>query len=410
VSRGVCILTETYWPVVGGGETQARVLAAGMVERGLRVTVVTRRSDPALPETEQRDGVEILRLPPSGRGHLNKWGLLPTAFPALVRARERFDAVVVSGFRVLGVPALLAGGLVGRPCVLKADSLGEMSGEFFEAGLRRLHLRPDSAAVRGPLALRNRLLRRADAWVAISSAIREELIRAGIPAEAIESIPNGVDTAHFRPVADDVQRSELRRRLGLDPGRALVVYTGRLVSYKGLPVLLRAWERMKGRETATLLLVGSGGLDIHDCEEELRDAVRDRGLGDGVVFAGAVDDVAPYLQAADVYVLPSENEAFGISLVEAMACGLPAVATTVGGLADILRDGATGIAAPAGDPGPLGEALDRLLERPAERDSMGARAREVARAEFSATAVVNRYVELVDRLVDGTVTPGSGRP
>jgi glycosyltransferase involved in cell wall biosynthesis len=383
VTRNVCILTETYWPVVGGGETQARVLASGLVERGFGVTVMTRRSDPDLAEGEIVDGVEIRRLPPTGRGHLNKWGLLPTAFPELVRRRERFD---------------LAGGLVDRPCVLKADSLGEMSGEFFEAGLGKLGLGPDSSSFRALLSLRNRLLRRAQAFVAISSAIRDELIEAGIAPERIESIPNGVDTGHFRPVSPELRR-ELRRDFVSDPERPLVVYTGRLVSYKGLPVLLRAWERSGARQRATLMLVGGGGLDIHDCEGDLRAAVSARGLSDSVVFAGEVDDVLPYLQAADVYVLPSENEAFGISLVEAMSCGLPAVSTTVGGLRDILRDGQSGIAVPAGDEAALANALDRVLAAPGEAAALGRRAREVAVAEFSAAAVVDRYVELLGRLI-----------
>jgi glycosyltransferase involved in cell wall biosynthesis len=399
MTGGVCILTETYWPVVGGGETQARVLASGLADRGLRVTVVTRRSDRSLAEKETVGGVRILRLPPSGRRHLNKWGLMPTALPVLVRLRERYDALLVCGFRVLGVPALLAGGLVGRPCILKADSLGEMSGGFFEAGLKKLGLGRGFIPFRLTLALRNKLLRRADAFVAISVSVRDELTSAGVSETRIESIPNGVDTERFRPV-DPADRGSLRRKLGLDLERKLVVYTGRLVSYKGLPVLLRAWRELRG--DATLVLVGSGGLDIHDCERELRSFVKEHALQDRVVFAGEVDDVVPFLQAADVYAFPTENEAFGLSLVEAMACGLPAVATTIGGVADILRPGATGLAVPPRGEREIAAALDSLLSESDLAVEMGARARRVAVEEFSAGRVVQRYLDLIGRVVERT--------
>jgi glycosyltransferase involved in cell wall biosynthesis len=124
--------------------------------------------------------------------------------------------------------------------VLKADSPGEMSGEYFRAGLASLGLAPESWLVRRALAWRNRLLLRADAFVAMGAALGEELRAAGVPAGRVTVIPNGVDTQGFRP-ADDDEKAQLRARRGL-VRTPVIVYTGSLVRYKGLPRLLEAWR------------------------------------------------------------------------------------------------------------------------------------------------------------------------
>src|SRR5688572_836019 len=164
----VCILTETYHPVVGGGETQARLLAEQLCAGNAVVCVLTRRSDGAFPAVERMEQVRVYRVGPVGRGQLKKWGLLVSTVLPLFRVRHAYDVLFVSGFRILGVPAVLVGRALGKRIVLKADSQGEMSGEFFGAGLARFGLRPSSAPFRTFLALRNAVLRRADAFVAIT--------------------------------------------------------------------------------------------------------------------------------------------------------------------------------------------------------------------------------------------------
>jgi glycosyltransferase involved in cell wall biosynthesis len=396
----LCILTETYAPVVGGGEVQAETLATGLRRRGWKVLVVTRRSDRSLPRRESRDGVEVHRLSPSGAGSSRKWALLPSATLALLRLRRSYDVVLVSGFRLLGVSALLSGRLTGRACLLKADSLGEMSGEYFRGGLAKLGLSPSFLPFRAFLALRNRLLRRADRFVAISSVIAEELSAAGIDERAIERIPNCVDTERFRPVSA-AERRACRERLGLPLEAPLAVFTGRLVSYKGLPGLLRVWETIRQRHgEARLLLVGAGGMDMHSCEGELREYVASRGLGDRVIFAGEVEEVREYLQASDLFVFPTEDEAFGLSLVEAMSCGLPAVSTNIGGIRDILRHEENGLVVPPGEQEALGRSIDRLISDPSLAGRLGAAARRSAVERFSADRVVRSYARLVEHVLE----------
>ena len=138
----VCLLLETYHPEIGGGESQGRLLAEGLVERGIPVTVLTRRSQSGLPRRETVGGVPVRRVGPAGRGRLRKWGLLLTVPPALIALRGSWDVLLVAGFRILGLPAVLTARLGGRRCLLKAESNGEMSGAFYGSGLSRWGLSP----------------------------------------------------------------------------------------------------------------------------------------------------------------------------------------------------------------------------------------------------------------------------
>ena len=395
----VLLLTETFHPEIGGGERQAHLLSRALVRRGHEVTIITRRSRPELPSERLDDGVRVIRIGPTGRGRWKKWGLAVSAIEPLVRLRSRADVVFVSGYRIMGMPAVLITKMLGRTCVLKADSSGEMSGEFFRAGLSRFHLAPASSAVRLFVGSRNALLRRADAFIAISSEIARELRAHGVPAERIHQLPNAVDMGHCRP-ANFAERAALRRRLGLPDG-PVVIYTGRLVSYKGLPLLLRVWcELHRSGTPGTLVLVGSGGTDMHNCENDLREYVAHERLDDSVVFAGEVDNVDDYLRASDAFVFPTENEAFGVSLVEAMACGLPSVATPVGGIPDFLVDGRNGLLA---EPGNFAQLRDRIAVLAAGGDAvsaLGRAARETVVSRFSIDAVVERYLGVFESLLD----------
>jgi glycosyltransferase involved in cell wall biosynthesis len=394
----VCIFTETYFPVVGGGETQARLLAEGLASRGVPVIIVTRRSDPSLARVERYGDITVYRLPPTGRHHLNKWGLLLFSFPALLKLRRQYDAIFVSGYRVLGVPAVLVSKLLHKPCILKADNNGEMSGRFFNAGLAKVGLSPDSLLFKTMLWLRNRILRSATCFVAMSSDIAGELAANRVEPLRVHSIPNCVDTEAFSPASRD-DKTILRRKLAIPEKGIVVIYTGRLVSYKGLPVLLRAWTQISVRfSNAVLLLVGPGSDDIHNCEEELRRYVCASGLQRSVIFAGAVPKVSEYLQASDIYVFPTKMEAFGLSLLEAMACGLPVVSTPVGGIKDVLVHGQNGLLVDVDNVQQLCEALNALMSDSRLAMRLGVAARQTVRDRFSAEAIVEKYVELFQRV------------
>jgi glycosyltransferase involved in cell wall biosynthesis len=164
-----------------------------------------------------------------------------------------------------------------------------------------------------------------------------------------------------------------------------------------LALLLDAWEAVcRDRGDAWLVLVGSGTADIYSCEAELWERAEKGAVRGRVIFTGAVDDVHRYLRASDAFVFPTEEEAFGISLLEAMACGLPCVATRVGAIPEFASDG-TALLVPPGDRAALVAAIRRVLDRPGLRARLGRAARERAQS-FSVDAVADAYGELFVRL------------
>jgi glycosyltransferase involved in cell wall biosynthesis len=398
MSAGVCILTETYHPVTGGGETQARALAAGFAAAGRTVHVLTRRTDNNLPKSEPLDGATVWRLSPSGRGHLKKWGLVFSAFLKLLQLRNSYDAILVSGYRVMGIPTVLVAKLLRKPCILKADSIGEFSGEFFDPGLRRFKLNHTTHPVKLILALRNWLLRKSSAFIAISSVIAEELQHNRVSATRIIRIPNSVDAARFSPVSES-EKSKLRSALGIPRNMKVGTYTGRLVSTKGLPLLLRSWKRICERHPdALLLLVGAGGVGLQNCEKELREYVCDNALEEHVMFCGSVNNVDEYLKASDFFVFPTRREAFGISIIEALACRLPLITTATGGINDIVSDSENAIVIPVDDENALTLAIESVFDDTEKAKVLAANGRRTVIARYSEQQVLLQYETLIDQL------------
>jgi glycosyltransferase involved in cell wall biosynthesis len=208
-----------------------------------------------------------------------------------------------------------------------------------------------------------------------------------------------VDDAVFKP-ATSAEKAQQRAALGVRENDYLAVYTGRLVTYKGLPGLLRAWERVtKDFPAAKLALVGGGGNDMANCENELRTFCQSHDLGARVIFTNDVPTVLPWLQAADAFVFPTQNEAFGISLIEAMACGLPVISTEVGGVKDIVADGANALVFQAGDEPALEAALRRVMREPALAARLGQAALATVKDRYTRSRVAGAYLSLFDRLV-----------
>ncbi len=231
---------------------------------------------------------------------------------------------------------------------MQPETNGELSGEAWTWG-KSWASGPVGRLARGATALRNRWLRDADAFVAMSRVIREEMRDAGVPGERIALLHHGVDTERFSPATAE-EKLALRRELGLAEAGVVAVYTGRLLKGKGLETLLDAFAAVADRAAGLrLVLVGSGEGQALSVEDDLRRRVAAGGLGTRVAFAGRSERVEDYLRAADVFVFPSVFEALGIALVEAAACGLPALASRTGGIVDVVEDRVSGHLVPPGD-------------------------------------------------------------
>jgi len=216
-----------------------------------------------------------------------------------------------------------------------------------------------------------RIVSDADRIVAANVVERAELLRDyGAHASRIATIPCGVDTDLFTPG----DRAEARRRLGLDD-RPVLLWVGRIAPIKGLDTLLDTVARLReaGRDMRLLVVGGEADEPTNGHETSLRRRIAALGLGESVRFVGPQpQSVLPlYYAAADVTVLPSYYESFGMVALEAMACGSPVIASRVGGLVTTVRDGVTGFLVPDGDVEALAERIEILVGDPELRWRLG---------------------------------------
>jgi len=387
----ICLLAEAFYPIVGGAESHSKLLTRELVNRGHEVVVVTRRVDPSLPAFARIEGADVHRVPPSGFPRFGKYLMMPAAARALYSNRQSYDLIYVCGLRVLGILSVAMAKLLGKSCVLRSESQGELTGSFVRTDFVRRHPVLDGALAWG-IQLRNQVLMEADRFISISTAITKEYLDAGVDESQITAIPNGVDTERFRPPSDS-EKSRLRATLGL-PEKWLLTYTGKLNQGKGLKVLLEAWrELMKRTQDLHLVLVGSGSGQHLSCEQELRTYVHEHTLEAHVTFSGYVENVEEYLMASDAFVLPSRSEAFGLSLCEAMACGLPSIGTTVGGIPDFVADGENGLLVAPGDRDALRDAIWQLCSEEEIARELGKKARMTVQERFSMQAIAEAHVE-----------------
>jgi glycosyltransferase involved in cell wall biosynthesis len=389
-----------FHPIVGGAERQAHALAQRLIERGHQVVVLTRwRKGWARHETigtiPVKRGIRTVDY-----GPLYPLTYAAGVMQALREHRGWADVVHVTNIYLEAFVAVATRRWHGIPIVVRPACAGYY-GDL--ARLERFRVWPVYPGP-GKISVRKfvRLVTRADAFIANSQGLRDELVGAGFPAGRILQIPNGVDVDRFRP-ASDVART--RRALQLPPG-PLVVFAGRLDPQKGLNTLIAAVEPLlRATPELRVLLLGDGP------QRAALDAqIRDGGLGDRVLLGGLVEDVAPYLRAADVFVLPSVGEGMPNALLEAMAAGLPCVASGIGGCTDVITDGRNGLLVPPQDSRALRQALARLLGDGDLRTRLGRAARERVLAGFSLSSMVDAYEACYADLAGGvrrTAQPAS---
>lgn len=385
----VLVVAPLYHTDRGGLGRQAVLLTEHLASLGVRATVVTRTLS-GLPAREPPPGVELHRIR-AGRPRVHNYEAksarnLVTSLRfsgglvrALLALRRTYDLVHFHG---ASLPLLVAqpwARLLGKPVLAKVAAVGQ----GVEAG--------DLAGRYGPLGdLLARRLRAVDVYVATTGEIEAALAAEG--HRWIERIPNFVDTERFRPPGPG-RRARLRAELGF-ANRPVVLFSGRLTPRKEVDTLLRAFARVPARQGAAPLLVilGDGPL-----RARLEGLARARGLTNRVRFVGFRPRPWRWLAAADVFVLPSSVEGLPNALLEAMACGLPCVATALGGAREVL--GERGLLVPVGDEAALVASLSELTADPARREALGRAAAERIARDFSLRAVAPRYLDLYRRLL-----------
>ncbi len=239
-------------------------------------------------------------------------------------------------------------------------------------------------------AFRRLCYRLADRVFAVSGELKQHYVtRLGISASRFEVIPNGVDAQHFRP--DPEARKERRKRLGVGEDTLVVGCVNRFDPIKDHATLLRGAELALSRGVDLLVVLVGDGPERSRLERELE--VR-RGLRNRVVLTGLVNNVAAWLNAFDVFVLPSLSEGMSNTLLEAMAVGLPPVATRVGGNPEVIEADRSGLLFDPRDAEMLATHLNRLAQQIELRRMIGASARERVERCFSVRTMLERYSRL----------------
>jgi glycosyltransferase involved in cell wall biosynthesis len=364
------MVSAGFWPAVGGAERQALELSAALAARGHRVTVLTRRVR-GLPARETVRGMSVRRLP-APRGPLNAPLFLLAVLSWLLWNWTEWDAVHA---HLAGSPALaaaLAGRLLGRPALVKLGG-GRGIGELATSSRGRL----GRAKLRVLALLRPRFL-------AVVADLADEA-RAFLGPVPIEILPNGVDVARFRPGSGPDKRAA-RAELGWDADATVFLYTGRFSWEKRLPWFLRLWRQAAGPRSR-VVLVGDGPDRAAVEAEAASDSVR-------LSILPAREDVSGLCAAADVFVLPSVSEGLSNSLLEAMASGLAALGSRVGGTAETVEDGRTGLLFDRDDESAVKSAVERLDREPDLAARLGAAARAEAEKRFALDRVVARLEAL----------------
>jgi L-malate glycosyltransferase len=234
---------------------------------------------------------------------------------------------------------------------------------------------------------------RFDLFVAPSRGILEQLARnEGVDATRTHCLPNGVDLRRFRPVGRGLRGLE-RRKLDLPEHAWLIGCVARMVPVKRHEDLIQGFAQIaRAHPDACLVLVGGGG----PLEAQLRRQVDDFGVSRQVIFCGEVRNTERLLPLMDAFALASSTEGMSNAILEAMACGLPVVATSVGGNLELVEDGVTGYLVPPFCPGELASALGRLLEKREQARQMGRAARQRAAESFSLDVMIAAYARLYE--------------
>ncbi|HSF98448.1 MAG TPA: glycosyltransferase, partial [Ornithinibacter sp.] len=404
VSEHASPLAALGEPDAGGQNVHVAELALGLAHLGHDVSVYTRRDAPDLPErVVMAKGVSVVHVPAGPEAHLPKDDLLPW-MDDFADAMEQdwvqtgVPDVVHAHFWMSGLAATRAGRRQGVPVVQTFHALGSV---------KHRHQRDADTSPAERLRLERRLAATVDAIIATCSDEVDELAMMGVPTDHVRVVPCGVDTTRFTPMETvdgptRVPRSELHRLLAV----------GRLVERKGFDLAVRALADLPDAE---LVVVGGPPSDqLHRDPEacRLRALASELGVGDRLVLTGQRrhDELPALYRSADVVLAVPWYEPFGITPLEAAACGRPLVGSAVGGLLDSVDPGITGLLIPPRDVTALVTAVRGLLDDPAAAARMGSVARARAVERFDWSVVAERTQRVLEAVVSGSAASPVARP
>jgi D-inositol-3-phosphate glycosyltransferase len=404
LSVHTCPLAVLGGKKTGGMNVYVRELTRELVRRGIEVDVFTRQQGLCDPHDREILGpggrvIHVPAGPAAPLGGIDNLPLLPEFtrnLLAFVDAEGRDYDLIHSHYWLSGLVAdELRAAWGGTPVVQMFHTLGLMKNRV------ALHDQDREPSLRIDQELA--VMAAADRIVAATPAEQAQLQWLyGVDAGKVAVIPPGVDVARFHPIG----LAEARRQVGVPVEDRMILYVGRIEALKGIDTLLRAIAILRAGcpDAPCLYLVIIGGdpddPDHENAEMERLKAIRTAlGIEDVVTFLGAKDQdtLQYYYSAAEVVVMPSHYESFGMVALEAMACGTPVIASEVGGLAFLVQDGRTGYHVESQNAQALAGKLSLLLDDPALRERFGRQAVAYAQ-DFAWPRIADRLLDLFARL------------
>lgn len=404
LSYHTCPLATLGGKDTGGMNVYVRDLTRELGRLGVHVDVFTRSQDEHVPHVlhDLGYGNRVVHVPAGPENPVEKVNLA-SYVPEFVEGVKAFAAekgirydVIHSHYWMSGLAALpLSEAWGGVPIIQMFHTLGEMKNRIAQSPAER----ESSERIAAEKQILNRVDRVVVATLAEQTQLRF-LYKAN--DRKLEIIPPGVDTSHFYPIPAD----EAKQFLGLKPGDRMILFVGRIEPLKGVDTLIRAMACLKlkdhGRPVHLAIIGGEPDADPDQMTAEmarLQKLSDDLCMGKMVVFLGkrGQDTLPYYYSAAEVLVMPSHYESFGMVALEAMACGTPVIASDVGGLGFLVQDGETGYTIPDDEPELMCEKLSLLLGDGELRARMGRRAAEVAQSydwEKIARQIIGIYEEV----------------
>jgi len=406
LSYHTCPLATLGGKDTGGMNVYVRDLTKELGRLGIHVDVFTRSQDEHVPHVvhELGYGNRVVHIPAGPEEPKSKSDIV-NYIPEFVEGVKQFAIeknvsydVIHSHYWMSGLAAeALSDAWGGAPIIHMFHTLGEMK--------NRVARSEDERAGEDRLNGERRVLRRADRVIVATLAELTQLrflYRAD--SRKMVVIPPGVDVGHFYPIPSD----EAKQFIGLKPENRMILFVGRIEPLKGVDTLIQAMScldvSLQGKKSPVHLAIigGEPGAEPKDMSAEmarLQKMCDDLCMGSMVVFLGkrAQDTLPYYYSAAELLVMPSLYESFGMVALEAMACGTPVIASEVGGLGYLVQDGKTGYTIPDSDPDRLCERLTSLLGDHELREAMGHRAVDYSANyawEKIATQIIDVYKEV----------------
>jgi len=380
----IWMIISSFYPAVGGAEIQVQRLSKALIEKGWNIHILTRRhmSDFRNLQAKQiLNGIPVTRLYSQGK---NKIGLLLYMLGALwyLFQNGRDDIYHAHGEGTPSWIVVLAARLFGGRSLLKLRTGANYYQQRYFFGISGLQFRL--------------LLRLTDQVIVVNREVSKWLIsKLKIPSKKIELVPNSVNMDEFYPVLLKEKESQ-RRQLDLPLNKNIFLYVGRLSHFKGVDILLKAWNQVpkSSRQEMLLILVGDGPE-----RQTLEQMCRDLDITCSVRMMGMRTNVRDYYWAADIFILPSRTEGQSNALVEAMACGLPSIVSAVGGGMDLIVNGQNGFLFELEKHEQLHKRIIKTLKIREHWHEMGKKARETAlkkvALETNAARLHHIYLDLL---------------